>query len=160
MANFVYTKQGQVNLDHVAKTATNVKGETLLYDKAGEILGTAIEEIHGGPIIPGSSGQSAVIITVYDEDGRPAEDDIVHQYVPIIAWRICPSLAGHPSGYGIPILAEDVSSNQCVFVEFPDGKLCSASDRTYDNLDKAKEDILNEFQRLWDQRQAKREKDG
>ncbi len=91
-------------------------------------------------VIPAAPDAKVTSILVDDgPDGNPTETHV--GYLPIIAWRVT-------AEYARPILMEECAGNETWLIELPDGRLCSLDDCTYDNLDAAREDILDRAQKL------------
>jgi hypothetical protein len=155
MAHFIMTREGSVNLDHVARTkpAADGNGERL-YDKDGELLGVTYGEIPTGTFVPAAPGFYATVITVDSIGHRPTEKDVWAERMPVAAWRIDEAPESKQE-YATPILPDGMCGNQVALVELPDGRLCNY-DSTYDGIVDAKATILLYHQNEWDRRHGEK----
>jgi hypothetical protein len=156
MPIFIDIDHGSINLDHVARVTCNqvpLRDTTrfCFYGTAGAALGslTTVADVDlveiTAPVVPAAAGTVAVLITVIPESRgtRPTPDDVWVERVPIVAWRLC-------HGGARPVLIEQSCSNESALIEMPDGRLLSAGDCTYGDLNGAKAAILADCQREWD----------
>jgi hypothetical protein len=152
MATFVYTNNGhQVNLDHVARAVPEVdkKNDDViywhLYSAGHDLLGIVYRDSlqDTSPVIPAAKGETATIIaTEFDKDGHFTARVVRRSR--IVAWRIEPSTSiwFHQAS---PVLREPQGDNEDVLIEEYDGEFyCERREAHYDNIQQAKEHILEQ----------------
>jgi hypothetical protein len=150
--NFREHVREHVNLAYVERIVARSDGEgwsvITFYGRGNEVIGTSRQPRGWGdvlmPTVPAAAGAVATVVYVSDsENARPTKDDLFVERAPIVAWRLT-------GVFAFPILPEEPTSNGTILIEMPDGRLKEPAMRLYDDLDKAKDDILRTAQSDWD----------
>lgn len=137
------TNGGWINLDHVRTITTSPDGRTWrLFAADGEHLGTTstYPDATFDALIPATAGQEAIVFAWWgDNAGDPVPYSTADRRA-VVAWQLT-------SVGTIPILAGDPcdSPNEVVLVLHPGGQVESVGDCTWDNLERAVEDLCNRY---------------
>jgi len=133
---FVETRNGLVNLDHVATITRREEmrprsGELTVYslrDTAGRSLGETSDFYPDDLLVTVVPAAVGAFVHVVLEYGNEVQID----QVSVVAWKI----RGEDAE---PILTDTPTSNQTVLIPQPDGKITFPYDRTFDSLDEARQ---------------------
>jgi hypothetical protein len=144
---FVQTKSRDwVNLAHVTIIErSQEKAETyvLRNDKGRQLGEVTLDDAMAtaSQIVPAAAGQVATVIAVLDADDAPSAGERlqVSRY-PIVAWRIYPHTSPEP------ILAQETSSNERVFVEAPGGVLLALDEREFPDTQAALDHLRRDLE--------------
>jgi hypothetical protein len=156
---FVYTREGHINLRHVARveTAWLAGGAIrhLFYNVTGDLIGKSddqdfdIEKLTA-PVVPAARGTSVVLIyRPHREASRPEEGDVWAEYVPVLGWRLTQSGAQ-------PVIHDEVDLESARVLHPFNGRFLCPGDQTFETVARAVADTLRDAQEVWDAHHAKR----
>lgn len=157
--SFVNTKDGWINLAHVAKIKTTYtrdgQEKHLLYSVDGSLCGTTDDPdfdilVLAAPVVHAAPGSTITAIHSphYDAANRPKSDDVWSEKVPVLAWR-CTS-AGV-----VPVTPDDADLRYCrILHPLPNGHFFAPGDQTFESVEQAVSNTLRDAQEGWDRPHA------
>jgi hypothetical protein len=156
MVQFIETNEGYVNTADIYQIRRMVNRQT--YDQkggepflalscrgsreVGEYTATVSMstmsktlELLTSTVVPATAPVFATVISVYDVGGSPEVE--VTRY-PVAAWRV------DQTNQAMPILPDDITDDQTVLIELPDGELLYPNNQIFPTLEAAKTAMLEQ----------------
>lgn len=162
MSKFITTKDGYVNLEHVA-SAIRVTGQTLsLLGANGKFMaevttGAFYNAVNrAGAFVPAGPNETAYVVTVLCSGLRPGEADVHVRKEFVRAWQVS-------SRGSVPVLDGGLRFDDTVLTIRPDGTVTDCFEFDYRTVGEACTAILERAERQWDAftsaEQTQRERD-